>query len=488
MACPDHEAEIRIALARQQQGRVASTWSRHRTRKGPPPVHRCPRCARPVALGQGVGVLSALAAHDPATEVVRRDVDATVEAAEAGLVGRVVVGGPLQRHVHTGPGFVPERAGRDGPRGQATGEEGRAGHDREDLGCRPAEGGVAADVAREGGGHEGRPLVGHPLDGADPVDAAELARRVIGVAGPGPHGDLAHVVGQLLVARARCGRLGRDELHQPRHQWQSVGMVRGQRRVARLAQATHPADHADGAGVVVVALGAPRRDRRIMHRPVEGEVHLHVPLERVEHGTRAPDAPLEAGVIHDRVGQRVPVARRRLRVGTVGPELGQHPPEVGPRHQHRRVRLTGGRIALVTGPVVGTERGVPEGGGTDVDQLTVARVEGAAEADDLDGRRLELVVGERVTQARRRSGIDGHPVLARIRQGERMDEAPVRPDERLRTRRLQLVVLGDGDVERQRLPVVGIVHVRTGGLDDHGLVDRGIVPVDVAPSLAGAVA
>ena len=59
-------------------------------------------------------------------------------------------------------------------------------------------------------------------------------------------------------------------------------VVRGQRRVARLAQAAHVADQRDRADRVVVALEAPGRDRGVVDRAVEGEVQLDVPLEPVD--------------------------------------------------------------------------------------------------------------------------------------------------------------------------------------------------------------
>ena len=83
------------------------------------------------------------------------------------------------------------------------------GHQRQHLGGGAAEGGVAGDVAREGRRHEGLPLVGHPLVGADPVHAAEAGLGIVRVAGPGADGDLADVLGKVLVALAGSGALRR---------------------------------------------------------------------------------------------------------------------------------------------------------------------------------------------------------------------------------------------------------------------------------------
>ena len=90
-----------------------------------------------------------------------------------------------------------------------------------------------------------------------------------------------------------------------------------------------------------------------MHRAVEREVQLDVPLERVDHLADPADAPLEARRVGDLVGDHVPVAGRRLRLRAVGPELGERPGVVAAQHDVRLVRLAGGRVDVVAVAVVG---------------------------------------------------------------------------------------------------------------------------------------
>ena len=111
------------------------------------------------------------------------------------------------------------------------------------------------------------------------------------------------------MALARGGALLGDQLRQSRLQRQAVRVVGGQFRVEGLSQARHVADGGDRPHVVVVPLQPPGADRGVVHRPVQGQVQLHVPLPRVEHRPIAADAPLQQRVVGHVVGQGVPVRR-----------------------------------------------------------------------------------------------------------------------------------------------------------------------------------
>src|SRR5439155_7200982 len=135
---------------------------------------------------------------------------------------------------------------------------------------------------------------------------------------------------------------------------------------------------------VVLSLDAPGGDRRVVHGAVDGEVYLHVPLEIVEDGPRAADALLGPWVVRNEVGDDVPVARRGLRLGPVGPELGQHAAPVASLHDVRRIRQAGGGADRMARAVVRAERVVAPDRGGDVDGGAVVGVELAAAAKDVE--------------------------------------------------------------------------------------------------------
>ena len=311
---------------------------------------------------------------------------------------------------------------------------------------------MPGDVARERGRHEGRQLVRQPVHGADPAHAAALRRRVLGVASPGAHEGLS------VPALDEAGDEGEP-------------VVR--REVA---------DHRDRAHGVVVALRAPGGDGRIVHGPVEREVELDVPFEAVELAAGAADPVLERRRVGHVVRDGVPVARRRLRVWAVRPELGQGPREVATADTVGRVRLPGDRVAAVPWSVIRPERVGASGAGADVDRGAVGRIEPAAVADDVDGHPLVHLVAE----LRRPARVERQP-LRRQRQGEPLHVPPVGPDEPLHAARDRHPVLRDLRVEGERLPAVRVVQGRSRLLDDEGLVHGLVLGVHVALLLQRAV-
>ena len=77
-----------------------------------------------------------------------------------------------------------------------------------------------------------------------------------------------------------------------------------------------------------MALETPRRDRRVVHRAVQGEIQLHVPLQAIEHRPGSTEPEVRGQLIGDGVGEDIPVAGRRLRVRAIGPELRDRAIEV----------------------------------------------------------------------------------------------------------------------------------------------------------------
>src|SRR5439155_8078532 len=102
-------------------------------------------------------------AQPAAGEVVDRDVDAAEESRDPRLVGRVVVGRPLERDRPARPALELERAGTERLLVEAAGAVPAAGGRRQHLRRGAAERAVPGDVAGEGGRDEVRSLVGDPV-------------------------------------------------------------------------------------------------------------------------------------------------------------------------------------------------------------------------------------------------------------------------------------------------------------------------------------
>ena len=109
-----------------------------------------------------------------------------------------------------------------------------------------------------------------------------------------------------------------------------------------------------------MALRAPCGDRRVVHRAVEREVQLDVVLEPVDLRTlrRIRSGPRSCELVDSGVGDRVPVAGRRLRHRAVRPELGNHAAVVAEQHDVRFVRRAGHRVDRVADGLIGAEHPV----------------------------------------------------------------------------------------------------------------------------------
>src|SRR5439155_27078324 len=128
------------------------------------------------------------------------------------------------------------------------------------------------------------------------------------------------------------------------------------RGIARLPQARYVADHGDRSDAVVATLETPGRDRRVVYGAIEGEIELHVPLQTIDDRAAPADTQVRSELVRDRVRERVPVARRRLRARTVGPKFGDRPVEVALPHDLGRVRSTRDRIERMTPAAVRPDR------------------------------------------------------------------------------------------------------------------------------------
>ena len=286
------------------------------------------------------------------------------------------------------------------------------------------------------------------------------------------------------------GRLGGDDLDQPRVQRQAVLVVGGQLRVGGLAEPRHVADRRDRPHVVVMALEAPGAHGGVVHGAVEGQVQLEVPLQRVELVARAAQAALQLRVVGDVVGQRVPVAGRRLRVGAVGPELGDDPRPIAALDDVGCVRIAGDRIQRVATAVVGSQAVVPECARRDVRQHAVVRGERGTVVHYLSERHLVLAAAV-ASQVGWRARVEVDAVVdhAIRRQRERGDRAPVGADEALHAAWLLAAGLIHEQAQGQRLPAVGVVHgARSGVRYHHRPVGGTVLPLErVGAQLVGAV-
>ena len=232
---------------------------------------------------------------------------------------------------------------------------------------------MTGDVSGERRRDECRRLIGDPLDGADPLHSARPTLRVLGPA-PGADSDLALVAVQRRVPPAGPGRLRRDELDESRHERQSLRVVRGEVRVARLSMPAQVPDHRDRPDAVVLALQAPRHDRRVVDGAVQGQVELHVPLQAIDRDALPADPQIRPKLVRDGVGDHVPVSRGRLGLRSIGPELGQRAGEIALVHDLPHVRLAGHRIHASTVAVIPAQRVVAARRRRDVDHHRAGRV------------------------------------------------------------------------------------------------------------------
>ena len=232
-----------------------------------------------------------------------------------------------------------------------------------------------------------------------------------------------------------------------------------------------------------------------MDGAVERQVELHVPFQVVEDGAGAAQPLLQRRVLGHFVGQHVPVPRRRLRVGAVGPELRDHTAAVGQGHDVGGVGPAGDGILRVAAILVRAQRAVAADRRRQVDRAAGLRRQLAAQPEHGLHARPEGGVALAAEQ-RRRPGIDGAPadVAARRRpQREGRHAAPVRSDEVLHRFAQLDRVLRDAGVEGQRLPAVRVDErhdqfVGRRALEGQRQVDRLVAAVvGVAVLFVGAV-
>ena len=213
---------------------------------------------------------------------------------------------------------------------------------------------MTRDVALERRRHERRQLVGDPRRPEDPPDAGSLCLGIRRVPLPRAQGDLA-LVSREPGHRRTDPRVG-DELDEARHERDPLLVIGRARRIARLAEAGQVADHRDRSDAVVATLETPRGDRGVVHRAVEREVHLHVPLQAIDDRTVPADAQVGSELVGRGVRDDIPVAGWCLRARAVGPELRDRPVEVALPDDLRGVRAGRRRIQRMTVPVVRPER------------------------------------------------------------------------------------------------------------------------------------
>jgi hypothetical protein len=257
-----------------------------------------------------------------------------------------------------------------------------------------------------------------------------------------------------------------------------------------------------------------------VHGAAEQHVDEHVPGEVVHHGARAQESLLEHRVVVDIVEHGEPVARGRLGVGPVGPELGEDAGVVAQRDVVDRVGLPGGGVDGVPGagvaaveevvvlePVVRVgQPALAVAVGRDVDEvrpvglrLEVVRPDDdhlVAPAEVLIAHVVDVVAVLDVLRGRARVVADGvgEPV-ARVRgevlvaEREARDDAPLGAEELERAQRDRVAGLVDEELDGERLPAVDVddVGVAREVGEERG-VDRGVPEVAVVALLVGVVA
>ena len=252
-------------------------------------------------------------------------------------------------------------------------------------------------------------------------------------------------------------------------------MIRRELWIGRLTKARHITDHRDRTVPVVTALQSPRRDRRVVHRSIEREVELHIPLQPIDDRAGAADSQVRRKRVGHRVRKDVPVTRRCFGIRTVRPELGDRSIEVACSDHVRRVGITGDGIDRVTGTSIRSDRVVAEHGRRNVDHVVACGVEQAAIADDFEGLRLEERIGRRVAEPRRRPWIERHAQRAAGRDGEGGHVSPVRANGLLNAARQDDAVLAHEVLDLERLPAVRVDDRDLRERDDERRVDRLVV-------------
>ncbi len=281
------------------------------------------------------------------------------------------------------------------------------------------------------------------------------------------------------MPRAWSHALFGDLLDQPSDQRQALSMVMRELGVRRLTARRHVADHGDWTARRPLALDAPSDDGCIVHGTVEREIHLDVPLERIELGRgtrdarrvvgRSRQAASVLGLIDHVVGERVPVPRRRLRAWAVRPELGQHTAKITARHEVWRVRCARRWIQRVPRAVVHAEGVVAVAPGRDVERHARIDVKLCLALDHLHHPVAHLGIDRTL----RRRILEHGWLYAEIpdhlgpspleREGRHL--APVRSDVGLETRRQDETILRGRLRQIELLPLARKGHARAGDVE-----------------------
>ena len=180
--------------------------------------------------------------------------------------------------------------------------------------------------------------------------------------------------------------------------------------------------------------------------------------------------------------------RGRLGLRAIGPELGHDPPEVGPLDDVGRVGRAGRRVDRMARPVVRAQAVAAAGAGRDVDGRWVRRIEQAAVPDDLDELVLQLLVGGRVAEPRRRARIDRCSVGPSRGQRKTRHVSPLRANGLLDTVGHGDPVLGNHVGDLEWLPPIRVGHVTArSAIDDQRLIDRLVVGGRVSTRLVRTI-
>src|SRR5262245_8729787 len=198
--------------------------------------------------------------------------DTAPNARNPGLVGGIVIGGPLQSDGYGGA--VLKAQNIVGVGAEATGEERGTGKPGQEFRRGTAEGAVAGDVARERWCDKVCTLIGAPGLTVNPFHAAVIS-RVRRRTRPIDHHNLSR--GQAGVAsRGDGGRC--DQFDEVGDERKAIGMIAGGAWIGGLAESRQVANGSQGTPAIVTALDSPGSARGVVNRSIEGKVHLRVPF------------------------------------------------------------------------------------------------------------------------------------------------------------------------------------------------------------------
>ena len=183
------------------------------------------------------------------------------------------------------------------------------------------------------------------------MNAADIVLGIVGLARPAE--DRNFTWRQSSVT-ARSHRVGGDEFNQIRNQRQTVSVVRGQTGITGLAEAATITDGAKGPPAVIVALRAPTRASRVMHRGVQGEIEFDVPFQAIHRGSGSTNS-IYGYAIGNVVCNHVPVAGRRFGLRTICPEFCEAADKISTQDNLGSVGQAGNGVGSIALAVVGSK-------------------------------------------------------------------------------------------------------------------------------------